>query len=93
MNISMYIEADPTDEELLFARQLGIRHGFTSIGKDALNFEYLHRLKDSVERNGLELIRIMSGFLGKNHEIQLGLPERDRRIGVCSPRHTSTTAT
>ena len=80
MNISMYIEADATDEMLLFVRQLGIRHVFTSIRKDDLKSDFLYGLKESTQRNGLELIRVMSGFLGKNHEIHLGLPKRDQRI-------------
>jgi mannonate dehydratase len=80
MNISMSINSKAVDEELLFVRQLGLSRVFTAIGDGVPTREHLHRLKEATSRNDIELIRVMSVFLGKNYEIHLGLPERDRRI-------------
>lgn len=80
MEISMFIDADPSEEELLFARQLGIGQVFTATGEKNITLDFLNRLKEKTDKSGLKLIRVMSGYLGKCHEIHLALPERDRRI-------------
>lgn len=77
---SMRIDSDPSDQQLTFARQLGVRYVYTWVSDEQRNPAYLASLVDRVKNAGLTLYNIGSITLGKSPDIHLGLPERDARI-------------
>ena len=78
--LSMYIEPDPSDDELLFARQLGVDCVYTWVTVQQRTYEYLARLRERVEAHGLRLYNAGNIAVAKNDKIHLGLPGRDQAI-------------
>ena len=54
-NFSMSIRPDPSDEELLFVKQLGVTHVYSWVGGDQREFAFLANLRPEVEDAGLTL--------------------------------------
>lgn len=77
---SAFITADPSDDELLFLRQLGLAHCYTWLDDAQTNYAYLARLKERVEQAGLTLYNVGNFNIGKSPKIHLGLPGRDEDI-------------
>jgi mannonate dehydratase len=80
IKLSAYINPDPSDDELLFLRQLDLDYCYTWVSDDQTNYPYLARLKDRVERAGLTLYNAGNFNVGKSPKIHLGLPGRDEDI-------------
>ena len=78
--LSMYIEPDPSDDELLFARQLGVDCVYTWVTVQQRTYEYLARLRERVEAHGLRLYNAGNIAVAKNDKIHLGLPGRNQAI-------------
>jgi mannonate dehydratase len=78
--LSMHIEPDPSDDELLFARQLGVDCVYTWIQTQQRSYEYLARLRERVESHGLRLYNVGNIEVAKNDRIHLALPGRDQAI-------------
>ena len=76
----MFIEPDPNDAELLFARQLGVDCVYTWVKPEQRNYEYLARLRERVELYGLRLYNVGNIAVAKNDKIHLALPGRDQAI-------------
>jgi mannonate dehydratase len=101
IKLSMYINPDPSDDELLFADQLGMACVYTWLKDDQCNFETITRLRQRVEAAGLQLWMAGNITLGKNDKIHLALPGRDeainkfqtfvRVLGQAGIRHTTFT--
>lgn len=82
IKLSMHISPDPSEEELLFAKQLGLNCVFTWVSGEKHNATYLTELRKRVEDAGLILWNVGSGEVGKCDKIHLALPERDEKIDV-----------
>lgn len=80
LKLSMFINPDPAEDELLFARQLGMDCVYTWLQDDQTSSEYLQALRARVEAHGLILWNAGSMTLGKNDKIHLALPGRDEAI-------------
>ena len=80
IKLSMYIHPDPSDDELLYASQLGMACVYTWLNDDQCNLETITRLRQRVESYGLKLWMAGNMSLGKNAQIHLGLPGRDEEI-------------
>ena len=78
--LSMFIDPEPSDDELLFARQLGVDCVYTWIKTQQRAYEYLARLRERVESFGLRLYNVGNMDVAKNDKIHLALPGRDRAI-------------
>lgn len=78
--LSLFIEPDPADDELLFARQLGVDCVYTWIRSEQRNYDYLARLRERVESYGLQLYNVGNIEVAKNDKIHLALPGRERAI-------------
>jgi mannonate dehydratase len=78
--LSMFIDPEPSDDELLFARQLGVDCVYTWIKTQQRAYEYLVRLRGRVESFGLRLYNVGNMDVAKNDKIHLALPGRDRAI-------------
>jgi mannonate dehydratase len=78
--LSMFIDPEPSDDELLFARQLGVDCVYTWIKTQQRTYEYLARLRERVESYGLRLYNVGNMDVAKNDKIHLALPGRDRAI-------------
>jgi mannonate dehydratase len=76
----MYIEPDPSDDELLFARQLGVDCVYTWVKPEQRSYEYLARLHERVEAHGIRLYNVGNIAVAKNDKIHLALPGRDQAI-------------
>jgi mannonate dehydratase len=80
IKFSMFIHPDPDDDELLFARQLGLDCVYTWLEDHQRGVGYLTHLRQRVADAGLELYNAGSMSLGKSDQIHLGLPGRDEKI-------------
>ena len=80
IKLSAVINPDPTDEELLFLRQLGLDYCYTWLSDDQSNYEYLLQLTERVSEAGLTLYNAGNMSVGKSDKIHLGLPGRDEDI-------------
>ena len=80
LKFSVNIPPKATDDELRFARQLGVECVFTWVAEDQADAESLTVLRQRVVDAGLTLHNVGSMGLGKCDKIQLALPERDKKI-------------
>jgi mannonate dehydratase len=80
IKVSMQIPTDPSPDDLLFVRQVGL--GYVNIptsGKDA-TLENFVRLKKTVEAAGLKVWNIGNSNVHNMPAVTLGLPGRDEKI-------------
>ena len=82
LKFSVSISPEATEEELLFARQLGMDCVYTWVREDRMSYEALAALKQKVDAAGLTLYNVGNMGVGKSDKIHLALPGRDERIGV-----------
>ena len=80
MKLSVFIPPRPTERQLRFVAQLGVRYVYTWLGDDQLDVGSLRALMRSIEPYGLTLYNAGSIRLGKSPAIHLGLEERDQVI-------------
>ena len=80
IRFSLSVRPEASDEELLFARQLGVPCVYTWVREDQCSYEALARLRERVEDAGLTLYNVGSMAVGKSDQIQLALPDRDAKI-------------
>jgi mannonate dehydratase len=78
--LSMYVDPNPVEDELLFARQLGMDCVYTWVHDDQCTPDYLTALRQRIESNGLQLYNVGNIRLGKSDKIHLALPGRDEMI-------------
>jgi len=78
--LSMHISPDPTSDELLFARQLGIDCVYAWVRPEQRSIEYLTDLCHRVEDAGLTLWNVGSYDIAKSDKIHLALPGREEVI-------------
>jgi len=76
----MFIEPDPSEDELLFAGQLGVDCVYTWVRPEQRAYDYLARLRERVEAHGLRLYNVGNIAVAKNDKIHLALPGRDQAI-------------
>jgi mannonate dehydratase len=80
IKLSMLISPDATDDELVFARQLGVSCVYTWVGDHQRDYEFLVGLRRKVENAGLTLYNVGNMGVGKSDKIHLALPGRDEKI-------------
>jgi mannonate dehydratase len=80
MKLSVYVPPRPSQSQLRFVAQLGVRHVYTWVGDDQLDAGSLRALVKSLEPWGLTLYNAGCIRLGKSPAIHLGLEGRDRVI-------------
>jgi mannonate dehydratase len=76
----MFIEPDPSDDDLLFARQLDMDCVYTWLEDSQCTLDYLVRLRKRVEAHGLQLFNAGNMSVAKSDKIHLALPGRDEVI-------------
>jgi mannonate dehydratase len=76
----MFVDPDPAEDELLFARQLGMDCVYTWLNDDQCTYAYLAELRQRIEAAGLCLYNAGNIRLGKSDQIHLALPRRDEMI-------------
>jgi mannonate dehydratase len=80
MKLSVFIPPRPTERQLRFVAQLGVRYVYTWLGDDQLDVGSLRALMRSIEPYGLTLYNAGCIRLGKSPAIHLGLEGRDQVI-------------
>ncbi len=80
IKFSMFISPDPKNDELLFARQLGMDCVYTWVEDHQRSPAYLRQLRQRCTDAGLELYNVGSMTVGKSDQIHLGLAGRDEKI-------------
>ena len=80
IKLSAWINPQPSDDELLFLRQLGLAHCYTWLPDELTNLSYLSALVEKVSKAGLSLYNVGNLNLGKSPRIHLGQPGRDEDI-------------
>ncbi|MDF1513256.1 MAG: sigma factor-like helix-turn-helix DNA-binding protein, partial [Anaerolineae bacterium] len=78
--ISLAMKPDPEDDDLRFARQLGVDCVYTWVRDEHSNYEYLNTLRQRVEDAGLTLYNAGYYKIAKSDKIHLALPGRDEVI-------------
>lgn len=77
---SMMISPDATEEELIYARQLGVPCVYAWVRDEQRDLPSLTTLRHKVEDAGLCLYMVGNMTVAKNPAIHLALPERDAVI-------------
>lgn len=80
IKISLQLGAAFTEEDLTFARQMGV--GYVSIGTSGGTYETFARLKATVEAAGLKVANIGNSDVHNMPEVVLNLPGRDQKIAA-----------
>src|SRR4029077_9986937 len=80
IKVSLQIPTDPSDEDLQFARQLGVGYVNIPTGGDKATLENFIRLRQRVEGAGLKVWNIGNSNVHNMPEVTLNLPGRDRKI-------------
>ncbi|MBN1935243.1 MAG: mannonate dehydratase [Anaerolineae bacterium] len=78
--LSMNISPEPSDDQLLFAKQLGVDCVYTWVRPEQRTVEFLTALRRRVELYGLCLYNVGNMDVGKSDKIHLALPGRDEVI-------------
>jgi len=80
LRLSMHITPAAEQDELLFARQLGVDCVYTWVNDSQRNVAFLTELRHKVEDAGLCLYNVGNMSVGKSDKIHLALPGRDAVI-------------
>jgi mannonate dehydratase len=80
IKISLQVPTDPGEEDLRFARQLGIDYVNIPSSGDQATLENFVRWKQRVEAAGLKVWNIGNANVHNMPEVTLNLPGRDRKI-------------
>jgi mannonate dehydratase len=80
IKISLQVSANPSDEDLLFAKQLGVEHVSLPSGGDQATLENFLRWKERIEAAGLKVWNIGNSNVHNMPEVTLNLPGRDQKI-------------
>ena len=78
MKISLQLRSDFTDEDLTFARQLGV--DYVSVGTTGGTFDLFATIKARIEAAGLVLANIGNSNVHNMPAVTLNLPGRDEKI-------------
>jgi len=81
IQIGTQMPGDATEEEMQFARQLGVEWVMTGLpaGQEQTAANY-RALRERFEANGLKIYRLHNHACHNMEEVTLGLPGRDRKI-------------
>jgi mannonate dehydratase len=80
IKFSAVISSRPSDEELLFVRQLGVEYVYAYVGADNSDVQSLTDLRLRVADAGITLFDVAYPALIRAEEIHLALPGRDEAI-------------
>ena len=80
IKFSAVISSKPSDEELLFVRQLGVEYVYTYVGAGHSDVKSMTDLRLRVADAGITLYDIAYPALIRSDKIHLGLPGRDEAI-------------
>lgn len=80
MKFSMNITPEPSQEQLLFAKQLGLNYVYTWVEDHQWDYDFLLALRQKVEQADLRLYNAGNFDLGKSDKIHLALPGREQKI-------------
>jgi mannonate dehydratase len=80
IKLSVHIAAEPSPEELLFIRQLGVDHVYAWVGGEQRDLGFLVGLRRKVEDAGLTLYNVGNMDVAKSDKIHLALDGRDEVI-------------
>lgn len=80
IKISLQVPTDPSEEDLQFARQLGVDFVSIPSGGEKATLENFQSWKQKVEANGLKVWNIGNSNVHNMPEVTLNLPGRDEKI-------------
>ena len=80
VKVSLQVPTDPSDEDLQFARQMGVEYVNIPTGGEKASLENFLRLKQKVEAAGLKVWNIGNSNVHNMPEVTLNLPGRDQKI-------------
>jgi mannonate dehydratase len=80
VKVSLQVPTDPADEDLQFARQMGVEYVNIPTGGEKATLENFLRLKQKVEAAGLKVWNIGNSNVHNMPEVTLNLPGRDQKI-------------
>ena len=71
IKLSMLIDPEPSKEQLLFARQLGLSYVYTWVEEHQRDYDFLLNLRQKVEAAGLTLYNAGNFDVAKSDKIHL----------------------
>jgi len=80
IKLSMFIDPEPSDDQLRFARQLGLNYVYTWVEAHQRGYDFLENLRQKVADAGLTLYNAGNYHIAKSDKIHLALPGRDEVI-------------
>ena len=72
IKLSVWIDAQPSEDELTFLRQLGLSHCYAWLPDELTNYDYMASLVNKVSRAGLTLYNVGNLNLGKSPQYSSG---------------------
>jgi mannonate dehydratase len=76
----MFIDPEPSDDQLRFAKQLGLNYVYTWVNENQRNDDFINNLYQKVKDAGLTLYNAGNYNIAKSDKIHLALPGRDEVI-------------
>ena len=80
IKLSMKVDPNPDNDELLFAKQLGLNYVYTWVDADQRSYDYLASLRQRIADTGLTLYNTGNFDVAKSDKIHLALSGRDEVI-------------
>ncbi len=80
IKLSMIVDPQPDDDQLKFAKQLGLNHVYTWVDANQRDYNFLANLRQKTADAGLTLYNVGNFDVAKSDKIHLALPGRDEVI-------------
>ncbi len=80
IKLAAQVGADPTDDDLVLVKQLGVEYVTIWVSGPAATCENMHRLRRKVEGAGLKVWNIGNTAVHNMEAVTLNLPGRDQKI-------------
>ncbi len=80
IKISLQVSGEPGDEDIRFARQLGVEYVNIPSGGDKATLENFRRWRERIEAAGLKVWNVGNSNVHNMPEVTLNLPGRDQKV-------------
>lgn len=80
LKVAAQMGPDPTEEEMMLVRQMGVDYAVTWIDAGKASPEYYRSCREHFERGGIKLYGLGNGSVHNVDAITLNLPNRDEKV-------------
>ena len=80
LKVAAQMGPEPTEEEMMLVRQMGVDYAVTWIDAGKASPEYYRSCREHFERGGIKLYGLGNGSVHNVDAITLNLPNRDEKV-------------